>query len=108
MQGRRPSWRLMVSLVAVVAVVAGGLITLTSGGSSPGRDGDQDPAWARGHEVPNALREAADEGREAREGQFNRGHGKEGRREGPSSPAAEQVADRAYPRSYVDDALAQK
>src|SRR6266511_416202 len=32
--------------------------------------------------------------------------GGEANREGPDSPAAEQVEDRAYPRTYVDDRLA--
>src|SRR5581483_10608025 len=106
MQGRRPSWRLVALLVAVVAAVTGGAIALASGGSSSARH--KDPAWARDHEVPNALHEAANEGREAHQAKFERDRGKEADRQGPSSPAAEQVGNRAYPRNYVDDALAQK
>jgi hypothetical protein len=96
----------MALIVVVVAAVTAGVIALASGGSSSA--GDRDPAWAHGHEVPNALHEAANESREAHEAKFDRDNGKEGRREGPSSPSAEQVADRAYPRSYVDDRLARK
>ncbi len=53
----------------------------------------------------NARHDAA---REARQAKFESGHGNEAGREGATSPAAEAVADRAYPRSYVDDRLARR
>jgi hypothetical protein len=43
-----------------------------------------------------------------KEAAFERAGGDEADRGGPGSPAAEQVADRAYPRTYVDDRLAIK
>jgi hypothetical protein len=43
-----------------------------------------------------------------KEARFELGEGQETQRRGPENPAAEQVEDRAYPRSYVDDRLAQK
>jgi hypothetical protein len=104
MQGRRPSWRLVALVLAVVAAVTGGAIALASGGHSARAKGEA--KWAEKGEVPNARTEAAREGRETHEAKFERARGKEGRREGPSNPAAEQVGNRAYPRSYVDDKLA--
>jgi hypothetical protein len=38
-----------------------------------------------------------------KEAKFERAHGGEADRKGPENPAAEQVDNRAYPRSYVDD-----
>jgi hypothetical protein len=66
--------------------------------------GEDKPAWVGEGETPNARQEAADEAHQAK---FDR-DGKEASREGPRSPADEQVGDRAYPRSYVDDRLAAK
>src|SRR4051812_9064044 len=43
-----------------------------------------------------------------KEAKFERTHGEEASRNGADTPVAEQVADRAYPRSYVDDRLAIK
>jgi hypothetical protein len=43
-----------------------------------------------------------------KEARFELGEGQEAQRRGPANPAAEQVEDRAYPRTYVDDRLAQK
>jgi hypothetical protein len=43
-----------------------------------------------------------------KEAGFELGEGQEAQRRGPANPAAEQVEDRAYPRTYVDDRLAQK
>jgi PKD domain len=102
MQGRWPSWRVAVLILVAAAAVTGGAIALTTGGKSSAR-GEREAAWARGHEVPNALHERAMEGRQAKEAKFEREHGKEGERGGPRSPAAEQVGNRAYPRGYVDD-----
>ena len=78
---RKPRWVLALA-ATVVVVVAGGVVSLGTGGSSSGRD--QTPAWARDGEVPNALHEAADEARQAK---FDRGHGKEGDRRGPIEPS---------------------
>jgi hypothetical protein len=92
------------TLLGAIVVIAGGVaVALALSGSS--RERDRDPAWARGHEVPNARQEAANEARQAK---FDRKDGKEANREAPKNPAAEQVGDRAYPRSYVDDRLALK
>ena len=43
-----------------------------------------------------------------KEAKFERARGEEASRNGADNPAAEQVADRAYPRTYVDDRLAIK
>jgi hypothetical protein len=69
------------ALAAVVAVVAG-------------RHGERHSSFTR-----------FDPRKEAR---FELGEGQEAERRGPQNPAAEQVEDRAYPRTYVDDRLAQK
>ncbi|MCW3064840.1 MAG: hypothetical protein JWN32_2012 [Solirubrobacterales bacterium] len=105
MERRWPSWRPVALLLVAVAVVTGGAIGLASSGSSPGR-AKSAPTWARGGEVPNAQHERANEAKNARQAKFERGKGKEGSRTGPTTPAAEQVGNRAYPRSYVDDKLA--
>jgi len=54
----------------------------------------------------NAQHERAYEGIDAHQASFQADQGGEANRQGPSNPAAEQVADRAYPRNYVDDRLA--
>jgi hypothetical protein len=81
----RLGWRAVGALVAVAALGAAaavGLILRSSGG---------------------------DDARSARAGNFHRTVEIEGRaggeedREGATSPSAEQVANRAYPRNYVDD-----
>lgn len=52
-------------------------------------------------------RHSASERYDARkEAAFEHNNGLEAERRGPQNPAAEQVEDRAYPRSYVDDRLA--
>jgi hypothetical protein len=59
---------------------------------------------ARDHQQPARLSVRFDPHKEAK---FERAGGeKEASRNGADTPAAEQVADRAYPRSYVDDRLA--
>jgi hypothetical protein len=73
-----------------VALGTAASILATTGGP------DHQVGAVRAAALPNALHEAA----------FERSHGGEGSREGPGSPAAEEVGDRAYPRSYVDDRLA--
>src|SRR6478672_2655181 len=76
------------ALTSVAAIVA------ADTGSGSSKRPSKEEAEGRFAEF-NGLREAKFEGRE----------GKEERR-GPKSPAAEQVADRAYPRNYVDDRVA--
>src|SRR3954454_17546358 len=88
----------LLALFVVVVEVAGVAVARFAGGSSGGeakgsRDADAGPAWVGAGETPNARHEAADEAHQAK---FERGRGKEADREGPSSPAAEQVGDRAY------------
>jgi PKD domain len=104
MQGRRPSWRVVALILVVVGAITGGAIALTSGGHSA--RAEREAKWTKDGEIPNARTEVAREGKETHEAKFERDKGKEGRREGPSSPAAEAVGDRAYPRNYVDDKLA--
>jgi hypothetical protein len=43
-----------------------------------------------------------------KEAKFERARGEEARRNGADTPVAEQVGNRAYPRTYVDDRLALK
>ncbi|HEY2636761.1 MAG TPA: hypothetical protein VGI54_05175, partial [Solirubrobacteraceae bacterium] len=103
-------WRL--GIAVLVLVIAGGVAYAVASGSKSG--GQEEPAWAKGHEVPDALKERAHEGEEAHGGEeahkakFERDKGGEGGGEGPKSPAAEQVAERAYPRAYVDDRQAER
>lgn len=91
-------------VLAAAALILSGVVVLVSSGRHHG-SAEEKPAWVGDGEVPNARREAANEAHQAK---FDRGHGKEADREGPSSPADEQVGDRAYPRNYVDDRLAAK
>jgi hypothetical protein len=88
-------WAAVVLATGIAAAVF--LVVTLSGGTK----GDARHPYA----AFNPRFEAAQEGHEAK---FDRGNGKEGRREGPSNPNAEQVENRAYPRSYVDDKDAKK
>ena len=101
-------WALGALLIAVLVVV--GLVARGGSGSAK-RVADAAPAWVKDGDTPNARHEAADEAQhaadQARQAKFTRSKGKEAAR-GPKSPAAEQVGDRAYPRSYVDDRRAAK
>src|SRR6476620_6723063 len=90
--------RRSVAVVAVLGMVGAltsmaAIVAADSGSGSP-THASSEHAEGRFADF-NALREAKFEGRD----------GKEERR-GPKSPAAEQVADRAYPRNYVDDRVA--
>src|SRR5262245_38566229 len=77
-------------LVAAVAVAAAATVLLI----------------ARDHQQPTRFGVRFDPHREAK---FERAGGeKEASRNGADTPAAEQVLDRAYPRTYVDDRLAIK
>ena len=93
-------WRL--SSLVVLALLAATAAVLIS--RSRSHQLDAKPAWVGDGETPNARHEAADEAHQAK---FDRGR-QGGRPAGPSSPAAEQVGNRAYPRNYVDDRLAAK
>ena len=60
---------------------------------------------ARDHRQPARFSVRFDPHKEAT---FERARGEEASRNGADTPVAEQVADRAYPRAYVDDHLALK
>jgi hypothetical protein len=60
---------------------------------------------ARDHQQPARFSVRFDPHKEAA---FERSRGEEASRNGADTPVAEQVADRAYPRTYVDDHLAIK
>ncbi len=77
-------------LLAAIALV--GVTVLALGGGKPSEEGP--------YAELDALREASNEARLA--------NGDEASREGPGTPAEEQVANRAYPRTYVDDRLARR
>jgi hypothetical protein len=95
------SRRLFAALAALFVVAAAALaVAVVSGGSSSDR---RESATAR----------ASD--REREEGRFDprkeakfEGRGGEADRKGPENPVVEQVENRAYPRTYVDDARAVK
>lgn len=78
-------WRALGALVGVVVVAVATVLTFVVG-SGGGRD-------TRTARAGGFHRTVEVEGRE----------GGEGDREGATSPSAEQVANRAYPRNYVDD-----
>src|SRR5947208_10740772 len=83
-------------LYVSAVLVGASLCAAVLGAASKGR------GHARLSAAPNARLEAV------REAKFDRDRGREGPRRGPSSPSEEQVANRAYPRSYVDDRRAQR
>ncbi len=91
---------------AIVAVVA--LALALSSGSS----GESSVEGHEGAFAENALREVAREGYERRKASFEvpgeDPSSGEADRGGPNSPSAQAVADRAYPRAYVDDRRAKK
>ncbi len=91
-----------IALIAALVVIAGAIAI--AGGAASFEDNEA------GELRENALREIAKEGLEKREAAFiHEGEAESGeaeRGEGPNSPAAQAVADRAYPRTYVDDRLA--
>src|SRR5262245_45642092 len=84
-------------LVALVVAATAGLAVAalsTEGFGLRGeREGANDPDRAQGYFDPR------------KEAKFERA-GREADRKGPDNPAAEQVDDRAYPLSYVDDGRA--
>ncbi|HEX3737694.1 MAG TPA: hypothetical protein VHV53_09140 [Solirubrobacterales bacterium] len=89
------------ALLAVLAIV----VSSCGGGSE---EGDDHPFADM-----NALHEAANEGKEAHgedadSDQDADADSGEAPREGPRSPASEQVANRAFPRGYVNDRLARQ
>src|SRR5437763_1884587 len=81
---RRPA---LIALLILAAAVVASLVL------SAGSSGHRHSFWGRAGAPANAAHEAA----------FERRHGGEADRDAASTPAAEQVANRAYPRSYVDD-----
>jgi len=84
---------------AALALAAGLLALLLAGG---GRGGPRVPGSFADR---NPRHEAALESHEAK---FELRPGDEANPQSPASPAAEQVAERAYPRGYVDDRLAHR
>jgi PKD domain len=84
--------------VAAAFLLLGGAVGAAVALTGSSRKGEREPAWLHGREAPNALREA----------KFERKQGGEANRGAPKNPASEQVGDRAWPRSYVDDQLALK
>lgn len=93
--------------IAALVLAAGiALVLVVASGSSDPRS---QPNEAEAPE--NALREVSREGYERRATFEVEGEGQEGGeadRGGPNSPAAQAVADRAYPRTYVSDRRAKR
>ena len=96
---RRFGVRWRITALVAVALVAGFAAVRHFGKGAPRADAK--PAWVGKGEVPNPRHEVANPG--VHQAKFALRSGKEARRQGPSSPAAEEVENRAYPRSYVDD-----
>ena len=106
----------LIALGVLVVLVIGVVVAIVaSGGESESeREAEEQGLEAEAEEggMPeNALREVAKEGLEKREAVFEQ-QGEEPEsgeaRRGPSSPAAEAVSNRAYPRNYVDDRQARR
>src|SRR5262245_56312474 len=85
----------VVAAVALLVVAAGVVIALVGVGGVGGllreREGERDADRPNGYFEPR------------KEAKFERAHGGGADRKGPDNPAAEQVENRAYPLSYVDD-----
>ncbi len=95
-------------LAAMFAALLVAVATLAASGC--GNSGEEN-ASEEAVPVENALHEIAKEGFERRalfEEPGEEPSSGEAERGGPRSPAAEAVANRAYPRNYVDDARAEK
>ena len=99
--GRSSRW----GLLAIIGALALSIGIVAGCGGESGQAGESE---AGPYAAYNALREAAKEGIEKHQATFESGQGGEANRGAASTPAEEQVADRAYPRSYVDDRLARK
>jgi hypothetical protein len=108
--GLRRSW--VALLIGSIALVWGAAILAGcgDGGAQSGEAAAEADAEALGPFAKyNGLREAAHEGIEAHKASFERDQGGEASRESAAStPASEQVANRAFPRNYVDDRLARR
>jgi hypothetical protein len=92
-------------VLVLVAGVAAVLLIAGSGGS------ESESGEPQAEAPENALREISKEGYERRatfEVDGEEAQGGEANRGGPNSPAAQAVADRAYPRTYVSDRRAEK
>jgi hypothetical protein len=115
---RRSSTLTRVAIAGVLVLVAGTVtaIALSSGESGTETEAEAEAEGELGEEgegefPENALREVAKEGFERREAVFEpQGEEPESGEaaRGPRSPSAEAVANRAYPRAYVDDRRALK
>ncbi len=98
--------RWLAGVSALVLLATGSLVASGCGGGGENESGSDEAV-----PVENALREAAKEGYEKRavfQPPGEEADSGEANREGPRSPAAEAVLNRAYPRSYVDDRLARQ
>ena len=86
---------------ALFAVIALSIVLTTSRDSSSGKSERlteaQREAAERAEERPNGYFEPR------KEAKFERANGGEADRQGPDNPSTEQVDNRAYPRTYVDD-----
>ena len=119
---RRLSTPSRIALGVVVLVLAGGAVAIVVNATSESESEEAaeeqeagelgEEGEAEGQFAENALREVAKEGIEKRaavfEPQGEEPSSGEAERGGPTSPAAQAVADRAYPRAYVDDRRATK
>lgn len=100
MRGRRRWMGVLLGLV----VLAGAGIAVVLATRDSGAERDRGEQAHEGRFGDNPRQEMRNEGRERRAVPEVRGSkGGEARRGGPRSPAAEAVAQRAYPRAYVDD-----
>jgi hypothetical protein len=102
---KRRSW-----IVAAVAVVAAAVVAIVV---FAGGDDSRDPGKATAQSTTQREEGRREEEEEAeredgyfnprKEAKFERSNGGEADREGPDNPAAEQVENRAFPRTYVND-----
>src|SRR3954451_16707676 len=98
---------LRLALAVVVILVVAAVAVLSSG--SPGPSGGERASAGSGGGDRAEAREERERGHvdPRKEAKFERTVG-EAARKGPENPAAEQVDNRAFPRSYVDDRRAVK
>jgi len=100
---KRRTW--IVAAAAVLAAIGVAIVVI---GTAGGTGAKSDPVTRAG-ETERDRGEKADPDRDKgyfdphKEAKFERANGGEADREGPDNPAAEQVENRAYPRTYVDD-----
>jgi len=100
----------IVVLVTVAAAVAIGIAAFGAGSGTRRHESASDPDRVQGESEAEREGEGEFDADRAegffnprKEAKFERAHGGEADRKGPENPAAEQVENRAYPRSYVND-----